>query len=352
MAWSEGAALLALSRLKGIGPRRTERLRSAFGSGVAAAEASAAERSAALERRLPAKRPDLDRAEADLAAWRDLGIEAIPVGGDRYPAALAAIYDPPPLLYLRGERRALSGRAVAVIGSRNASPHGTRFAESLAGDLAARGALVVSGLAYGIDAAAHRGALGRGLTAAVLGSPVDRPTPAGQSTLADSIVAGGGALVSEYPPGDPVTPGHFVERNRIVSGLCAAVVVVEAGERSGALHTCDFALDQGRTVMAVPGRPSDPMSAGALALLRDGAAPVTGIDDVMAALGWSDEDTTPDAPTTDLEAALSKLGEAAVETLESELGRPTSELLIELGRLELDGRVRRTPGGRFARVRR
>jgi DNA processing protein len=349
MAWTEAAALLALSRLKGIGSRRTVRLCSAFGSAVAAATASAGERSAALGRRVPSGRPDLARAEAELTAWTERGIAAIALGGERYPADLASIYDPPPVLYVRGEVRALAGRAVAVVGSRSCSAHGAGFAAALAGELAQRGVAVVSGLAYGIDAAAHRGAMEAGATVAVLGSPVDRATPAGQRPLGEQIVSSSGALVSEYPPGSPVAPGNFVERNRIVSGLCAGVVVVEAGERSGALHTCDFALEQGRAVMAVPGRPSDPTSAGTLALLRDGAVPVAGVAHVMAELGWADAGaTTAKAELSLLEAALVRIGPCTLEALVAELTLPATELLVELGRLELRGSVRRTPGGRFA----
>jgi DNA processing protein len=187
-----------------------------------------------------------------------------------YPALLREIPAPPPL-WVRGTLDARDGVAVAIVGSRRATPYGLEVAGALAGELAARGVTIVSGLARGIDAAAHRGALAAGgRTIAVLGCGIDRVYPAEHRALA-AQVATSGAVVSQFPPGTPPLPGCFAARNRTLAGLAFGVVVVEAAERSGALGTAGFAADLGREVFAVPGRITSPTSAGAHRLLREGA---------------------------------------------------------------------------------
>ncbi len=201
-----------------------------------------------------------------------------------FPELLAAIHDPPPQLYLRGDGSPeLLGRAsVALVGARACSSYGRSVARSLGRDLAAAGLVVVSGLARGIDGEAHRGALdGGGGTVAVLGCGIDRDYPAAHAELARRICGGGGLVVSEYEPGVEPAPWRFPARNRIIAGLCRATVVVEARERSGALITADFALEEGRDVLAVPGEITSSLSAGSNALLRLGATPVTCADDVL-----------------------------------------------------------------------
>jgi DNA processing protein len=199
-----------------------------------------------------------------------------------YPSLLAAIHDPPPSLYVRGagSEAVLSGRAVAVVGARSCSAYGRSVARLLARELAAAGLVVVSGMARGIDGEAHRGALEAGVTVAVLGCGVDRDYPAAHAELARRICEQG-LIVSEYEPGIEPAPWRFPARNRIIAGLCEATVVVEARERSGALITADFTLEEGRDVLAVPGEITSSLSAGTNALIRLGAVPVTCARDIL-----------------------------------------------------------------------
>jgi DNA processing protein len=204
-----------------------------------------------------------------------------------FPERLRAIFDPPRMLYLRGsgESKLLGRRSVAVVGARSCSPYGAQVARMLGRELAAAGLVVVSGLARGIDGEAHRGALeAGGLTLAVLGCGIDRDYPASHAQLSRRIEERG-LVVSEYEPGVEPAPWRFPARNRIIAGLTEAVVVVEARDRSGALITADFALDEGREVFAVPGEITSTLSAGTNALLKLGAAPLTSTDDVLDALG-------------------------------------------------------------------
>ena len=204
-----------------------------------------------------------------------------------FPPRLRAIFDPPPALYLRGagDPELLAGRAAAVVGARSCSPYGAQVARMLGRELAAAGLVVVSGLARGVDGEAHRGALeAGGLTVAVLGCGIDRDYPASNAQVSRRIEQQG-LVVSEYEPGVEPAPWRFPARNRIIAGLCEAVVVVEARERSGALITADFALEEGREVFAVPGEITASLSAGTNALLKLGATPLTATDDVLDALG-------------------------------------------------------------------
>lgn len=205
----------------------------------------------------------------------------------RFPPRLAAIFDPPPALHLRGsgEPELLSRRAVAVVGARSCSPYGAQVARMLGRELSAAGLVVVSGLARGIDGEAHRGALeSGGPTVGVLGCGIDRDYPAVNASLSRRMEEGG-LVVSEYEAGIEPAPWRFPARNRIIAGLCEAVVVVEARERSGALITADFALDEGREVFAVPGEITSALSGGSNALLKLGATPLTCTGDVLDSLG-------------------------------------------------------------------
>ena len=204
-----------------------------------------------------------------------------------FPPLLGAIFDPPPAIYLRGtgEAKILSGRAVGVVGARSCSPYGAQVARMLGRELAAAGLVVVSGLARGIDGEAHRGAVeAGGITVGVLGCGIDRDYPAANAQLSRRIEERG-VVVSEYEAGVEPAPWRFPARNRIIAGLCEATVVVEARERSGALITADFALEEGREVFAVPGEITSALSAGTNALLKLGAAPLTKVEDVLEALG-------------------------------------------------------------------
>ena len=298
------------------------------------------------------ERATLDRRA--LAASRRAnasGISALPWSDPSYPAALAAIIDPPFVLWTRGAAAALERPAVALVGSRAASPHGLAVAERLAADLAARGLVVVSGLARGVDSAAHRGALsGGGSTIAVLGSGADVIYPAEHAALARDIEATG-VVMSELVPGTPPLPLFFPLRNRIISGLSRAVVVIEAGEKSGSLITARLALDQGRDVLAVPGNILSGRNRGAHALLRDGAKIVEDADDILEELGMSGKGARPPTPFPgDPVLACLTPGEPAdLDAIAERSGVAPARLLPRLFELELKGLVARAGGGRFVR---
>lgn len=270
-----------------------------------------------------------------------------------YPSLLATITDPPDELWVRGRVDLLAADAVAVVGSRAASHYALQIATSLAFDLARCGLVVVSGMARGVDGAAHRGALeAGGPTIAVLGSGVNVAYPDEHADLLLKI-ATTGAVVSELPPDTPPLPHHFPLRNRIISGLSRAVVVVEAHERSGSLITARCALEQGRDVMAVPGNALSGRNRGSHALLKDGAKLVEGVDDILEELGLRRESPAGVDPRKLLLHNGLMLNMQAGETygldqLGAESGLPASELLTLLTELELKGDVVRTSGGRFA----
>jgi DNA processing protein len=289
------------------------------------------------------------------ATWLDQasrsGMEPIVLGGSGYPAQLGTIGSPPLVLWLKGNAAALRGPSVAVVGSRAASATSLEAAMHLAADLSAAGATVVSGLARGIDSAAHRGVLKvAGVTVAVLGSGLDVVYPPEHRGLADAITDRG-AVVSEYPPGTPPLPGFFPARNRIISGLSLGVVVVEAAKASGSLITATFALEQGRPVMAVPGDTLSGRYRGSHALLRDGAALVESAEDVLAELQWN-RCRHGGAAAAESDAVLEAMasGEAYdVDSLAGRTGLQPPSLLPRLLELELRGAVLRLPGGRFLR---
>jgi DNA processing protein len=263
----------------------------------------------------------------------------------RLPPLLLAIHDPPACLYVRGEAPddVLERPAVAVVGARACSGYGALVARMLGNELAAAGLIVVSGLARGIDGEAHRGALAAGgATVAVLGCGPDRDYPAAHARLAAEIRANG-LVVSEYPAGTEPAPWRFPARNRIIAGLSAATVVVEARERSGALITADFALEEGREVLAVPGEITSPLSAGTNALLRLGATPVTSAQDVLEVFGLE----TPKPPPPTVEGAGAGVL-AALPATADELVRTTSldaaAIAGALAELELAGLVHEGEG--------
>jgi DNA processing protein len=252
------------------------------------------------------------------------------------PPLLRAIHDPPKRLFLRGKAEAelLSRPAVAVVGARACSVYGAQVARRLGRELSEAGVVVVSGLARGVDGAAHRGALeADGHTVAVLGCGIDRDYPAAHATLAGAI-AERSLLVSEYEPGVMPAPWRFPARNRIVAGLCAATVVVEAREKSGALITADFALEEGREVFAVPGEITSALSAGTNELLRLGATPLTRTADVLESLGIEVEERRP--PARDPLVALLP---ATADELVRATGRAPGEIAGVLAELELSGVV-------------
>ena len=267
----------------------------------------------------------------------------------RFPERLRAIFDPPPALYLRGsgDPALLARRAVAVVGARSCSPYGAQVARMLGRELAAAGLLVVSGLARGIDGEAHRGALeAGGPTVGVLGCGIDRDYPAVNATLSRRMEEEG-LVVSEYEAGVEPAPWRFPARNRIIAGLCEAVVVVEARERSGALITADFALEEGREVFAVPGEITSALSAGSNALLKLGAAPLTAAGDVLDALGI-ERSAAPSDPEVSEAAqrllALVRDGAAAADELTVRASLDAGAVSVALTELELAGLVAAADG--------
>lgn len=283
------------------------------------------------------------------------GIEAIGWNDARYPLQLAVLDDRPAVVWLKGDPAVLASPSVAIVGSRAASPYAVAVAERLAWDVARYGVAVVSGCARGVDAAAHRGALGgQGATIAVLGSGVDVIYPAEHADLAASIVKTG-AVVSELPPAAPPRRHHFPRRNRLISGLARAVVVVEADARSGSLITARFAAEQGREVMAVPGNVLNGRSAGGHALIRDGAAIVETADDILEAIGFGPLGTASPlgtAATVEPDSVLRHMdpGETCgVDELIERSGLDSATLLLRLTELEVAGSVVRAGAGRFVR---
>jgi DNA processing protein len=291
------------------------------------------------------------------------GLRAISWGDGAYPPLLTVISDPPPVLWVRGDVRSLAPLAIAIVGSRAGSPYALSVAEKLAGDLATCGVVVVSGLARGVDSAAHRGALAAGgRTVAVLGCGADIVYPAEHGALACAVAAQG-ALVSELAPGTRPRARFFPMRNRIISALARAVVVIEAGEKSGSLITARTALEQGRDVLAVPGNVLNGRNRGGHALLRDGAKIVETADDILEELGLSQARhmnprhgsaaSKPASQETLHDPILACLtpGDACdLDAIASQTGWTVTRILPRLLELELQGIVRRAGGGRFVRV--
>jgi DNA processing protein len=360
---AELEALLVLRGLPGVGDRTLSRALREGGSPAAglAAPGRRFERWAG-RRACSVRRERGRRAEAVKAADRilGLGVRALWVGGTDYPTRLQDLHDPPPLLFLRGAEHRIPDRGVvAVVGSRSATPYGLRVAQAFARSWSRQGVTVISGLALGVDAAAHEGALaGGGMTGAVLGSGVDRPSPARNRRIADRIRARG-FLLSEFLPGVEAQPFHFPRRNRIMAALADAVVVVEAGQRSGALITVDHALDLGRQVFAVPGPVDRPQSRGTNLMIQDGAAPLLRPDDLIREMGWMRSDDSPTPATTEadrgdglLQSVLAEVTRAAAEpdAIARRAGVRVDAVLATLGRLELEGAVGRGPDGLWRAV--
>ena len=285
----------------------------------------------------------LTAAAAALDAAERLGIVAIPSFDERYPPLLACIADPPPVLWARGQLDALDKPAVAVVGSRAATPYALEVGTRIAAELAGRGIVVVSGLARGVDSAAHRATLGAGPTIAVQGCGLDRVYPPEHADLASQIIERG-LLLSELAPGAPPLPDHFPLRNRIISGLSLGTVVVEASEHSGSLITARYASEQGRDVMAVPGSVLTGRNRGSHALLKDGARFVETADDILQELGWPAlfglPPTSPNSLNSEPLIEQMLPGECyGLDALVALTGVPGPRLLARLTELEIAGIV-------------
>lgn len=289
------------------------------------------------------------RALASSLAWleADPRRSTLMLGDADYPAALLHSPDPPLLLFLEGQREQLRRLpAMAVVGSRHPTPQGRDTAHQFAADLAAAGYAVVSGLAMGIDGAAHAGALSQGATWAVLGSGLDVIHPRSHKALAAQVVERG-LLISEHPPGTQPLPQHFPVRNRLIAGLSQGCLVVEAAEQSGSLITARLAAEAGREVFAMPGSIRSPQSRGCHVLIQQGAKLVQSLSDLLPELPA----LPAPAPAEPEEPVLAAMGwePCGVEDLLARTGLSTEALLARLLDLELEGRVRRAAGGRFER---
>ncbi|MEO1579799.1 MAG: DNA-processing protein DprA [Pseudomonadota bacterium] len=355
----EKLSWLRLLRSRRVGPSTFYRLMAEHGSVATALEALPEVAKSAGVAEYTLCTPDY--ALGEVRAGRRAGATLIAYGEDTYPTALRDIADPPPLVWVRGDPALFTRPMIAMVGARNASSLGTRMARKVAADLGAEGFVVVSGLARGIDTAAHLGSVETG-TVAVMAGGVDVIYPAENAALAQEI-GEKGALLSDQPIHVQPQARHFPARNRLISGLAQAVVVVEAAARSGSLITARNALDQGRDVLAVPGHPFDARASGCNMLIRDGAAMVRGAGDVIEALAQ---------PVRPVEAAepaaqparsladtaglhreiLSRLGPTpmAEDQLIRDLEAAPATVAPVLVALELDGKIRRAAGGMVARA--
>ena len=307
---------------------------------------------------------DFSAAEQDLAWMQKAQVRLIPLDHPEFPPLLRQIPDPPFALFTRGDTSLLSAPQLAMVGSRNPSVEGRRNAEEFAAYLVRCGLVITSGMALGIDAASHRGALkGGGKTVAVWGTGLDRPYPPRNRDLADEIAAQG-VLVSEFPPGTPPLPTHYPRRNRLISGLAVGTLVVEAAGRSGSLITARLASEQGREVFAIPGSIHNPMARGCHQLLREGAKLVESAGDILEELAPllqldlpaaepESEPASAGAPEDPEYRLLLKsldFAPTSVDSLVERTGLTPEVVSSMLLMLELQGHVEASPGGRYSRV--
>ena len=359
---------LRLALVPGIGPRLSVLLLERFGTPAAVLTAAPSELrdvpgiGTKLSQAI-ARAPSREDAEAELERCRQAGIVVLTPTAAGYPRLLREIHDPPAVLFARGAVEPRDSLAVAIVGSRHATQYGVAQAERLAGSLARAGLTIVSGLARGIDAAAHRGALAAGgRTIAVLGSGLANIYPPEHVQLADEVAAAG-AMLSESPPRTQPMSGAFPQRNRLISGLSLGVIVVEASAQSGALITARHAAEQGRDIFAVPGRVDSRVSHGCHRLIRDGAKLVETADDVLEELGPLVEATSDAAGQSvhhpaelllnDVERQVLSAVTSDATTIDqvvSSSGLPTPQVLATLSVLEMRRLVRRISGNRVARA--
>ena len=351
------ASWLRLTLAPGVGGETQRRLLQAFGL-PEAIFAAGMKALAGVVGAAPAERLLAFDAAAEIEAavtWAaSPGNRILTLADADYPQALLECADPPTLIYLKGEASLLNERCLAIVGSRNPTPQGEANAVAFAGELAAAGLTIVSGLALGIDAAAHRGALkAGGHTIAVIGTGADRIYPARNRELAHAI-GERGAILSEFPLGTPPLAGNFPRRNRLIAGLSRGCLVVEAAAQSGSLITARLAAESGREVFAIPGSIHSPLSKGCHQLIRQGAKLVDAAGDVLEELGWASarpaEPAHAAAPAAD--ALLSALGQdpCTLDVLAARAGLTPDALLAMLLQLELEGHVASLPGGRYQRL--
>jgi DNA processing protein len=367
---------LALALTEGLGPSRIRKLVEHFGTADRILQASLTELEATGMRAVSAQSlatgKSLELAQDEVARAVRANATIISLSSTEYPPRLKEIYDPPVILFVKGSVELLSKPGIAMVGTRHPTPYGTGMAERLATDLASRGLVIISGMARGVDTASHRGAIaGKGKTVAVLGTGVDVFYPKENTRLAEQILALGGAIISEFPIGTSPVPQNFPIRNRIISGISAGVLVVEAAEYSGTRITSRCALEQNRDVYAVPGNVTNKNSWGPNTLIKQGAKLVATWEDVWEELpadvqlalsagrNESPEPANaslfPDDVQSPHEKKLLKLLkpdesthiDELVEMLENELS--SSEIFTALFELELSGKVRQLPGKNFVK---
>ena len=360
-------AILTLSLTPGLGARKIKLLIEHFGDAkkVLAANAKELREVEGIGPRIIQALQEnkaSEKADQELARAKKLNIHIVALSDANYPECLRQIYDPPPLIYIKGQlSEALNKdfnkvRSIAVVGTRDASEYALNFSRILGETLAEAGVIVVSGLALGIDGAAHQGTtkVKGGQTIAVLGSGVDVIYPYKHKALAEKIVANDGAIISEYPIGTQPHAQNFPGRNRIICGLARGIVVVEGNKKSGAMITASYALEEGRTVFAVPGRAGDNRAAGALSLLKQGAVLVESAQDILDEFGWSQAIEANKSPLEDLQepakgiALIIKGKESSLlDDIVSATGKEVGEILPVLTLLELKSIIKKLPSGRY-----
>ncbi|MBZ0158964.1 MAG: DNA-processing protein DprA [bacterium] len=362
---TEHHAWLALGLIPEVGAATFHRLVQGIGSAKAVLKANveALEQVPGISRKIAqaiTSFPWRDTLERELRVIETRGLGLTRFGDEGYPELLAAIYSPPPILYLRGAMKPEDRMAIAIVGSRQASPYGDAMAEQISGELADRGVTIVSGMARGIDAAAHRGAMrAQGRTIAVLGCGLGVTYPPEHVELADQIAAQG-ALVSEFPIFTPPKPSHFPRRNRIISGLARGVVVIEAGLNSGALITANYALEQGREVFAVPGQVTSRFSLGCHQLIKAGAKLTEGWEDIweeiepqVASGARIGRDPAPERSALEQEETLIvdalEAGPMQIDDLIDRTQLPAGQMASLLLSLLLKGIIEELPGKSFAK---
>jgi DNA processing protein len=373
----ESTCWLALALTQGLGPSRIRKLVEHFGTAERVLHASLTELEASGMRAVSAQSlatgKSLALAQDELAKAVQSNARIIALSDPEYPPRLKEIYDPPVILFVKGSVELLSRPGIAMVGTRHPTPYGSGMAERLATDLAARGLVIISGMARGIDTASHRGAIAaKGKTIAVFGTGIDVPYPRENTRLAEQILALGGSLISEFPVGTSPVPQNFPIRNRIISGMSVGVLVVEAAEYSGTRITSRCALEQNRDVYAVPGNVTNKNSWGPNTLIKQGAKLVATWEDVweelpadvQAELGSMQNESPapvsaslfPDDVHSPHEQKLLKLLkpdesthiDELVEMLEPEMS--SSEIFAALFELELSGKVRQLPGKNFVKA--
>ncbi len=356
---------LRLIRADNVGPATFRDLINRYGSAESALDMLPG-LMAAGGAQLPMHIPDVAAAEAELQTATAFGARFVAIGEPDYPPVLRRMEHPPPLIAIKGDAAVFYLPEVAIVGARNASLAGIRMARLLASELGRAGYAVVSGLARGIDTAAHQGALETG-TVAVFAGGLDRPYPSDNAALADAIATSGGALISEMPFGWEPRAKDFPRRNRIVAGAAFGLVVVEAAQRSGSLISARMAAEMGRVVFAVPGSPLDPRAAGSNALIKDGAILVTEardvIDQLAPLLGHPlppaesleeppDLSATPPPQDAERAAVVEALGPTpvAIDEIIRHTGLHPAQVMLVLLELDLAGRLERHPGAAVSLV--